>query len=142
MSEAVVCVFTVFFEDPFWVGVSERVCGGRLETARVVFGAEPTGPEILDFLANRWTDLRYSPPVELDGGLAPVATNPKRALRLARRQMRDSPTIGTKSQQALQTQRDELAAERKQSNRFERQEADRLRFLEKQEKKKQKKRGH
>ena len=29
--------FTVYFEDPFWVGVIERVENGRLEAARIVF---------------------------------------------------------------------------------------------------------
>ena len=33
--------FTVYFEDPFWVGVYERSQDGKLEAARVVFGAEP-----------------------------------------------------------------------------------------------------
>ena len=33
--------FTVFFEDPFWVGVYEREEPGGLTACRVVFGAEP-----------------------------------------------------------------------------------------------------
>ncbi len=141
MNEAVVCVCTVFFEDPFWVGVFERMYCGRLETARVVFGAEPTEPEIQDFLINRWSTLRYTVPVELEGALVRSAVNPKRAVRLARRQM-DVGSIGTKSQQALQEQREELAESRKQYARTRRQEMDQRRFLERQEKKKLKKRGH
>ena len=41
--ETVVCRLTVFFEEPFWVGVYERVTEGRLEAARVVFGDEAEG---------------------------------------------------------------------------------------------------
>lgn len=140
MSEAVVCVFTVYFDDPFWVGVSERVYDGKLETAKVVFGAEPTEPEIQNFLLYRWDDLRYSPPVELDGELVPASGNPKRTQRAARKQM--TRTIGTKSQQALQDQRTEAAQARKQRRRQDQLEEERQRFLERQEKKKQKKRGH
>ncbi|MDY4609544.1 MAG: YjdF family protein [Sphaerochaetaceae bacterium] len=140
MGEAVVCVFTVFFEDPFWVGVSERVCDGRLETARIVFGAEPTEPEIRDFLVNHWANLRYSSPVAQEGTFVRSTVNPKRALRLVRRQLSD--TISTKSQQALQNQREELAEVRKRCAQDQRQEIERQRFLERQEKKKQKKRGH
>lgn len=29
---------TVFFEEPFWVGVVERVSGGKLSVCKVVFG--------------------------------------------------------------------------------------------------------
>lgn len=32
---------TVFFEDPFWVGVFEYVEGSRLSASKVTFGAEP-----------------------------------------------------------------------------------------------------
>ncbi len=32
---------TVFFEEPFWVGVFERIENGRLFAAKVTFGAEP-----------------------------------------------------------------------------------------------------
>lgn len=38
--------FTVFFEDPFWVGVYEREEPGGLTACRVVFGAEPKDGEI------------------------------------------------------------------------------------------------
>ena len=32
---------TVFFEDPFWVGVSERISDDKLSVCKVTFGAEP-----------------------------------------------------------------------------------------------------
>lgn len=31
---------TVFFEDPFWVGVFERVSEGKLSACKVTFGAD------------------------------------------------------------------------------------------------------
>lgn len=31
---------TVYFEDPFWVGVFERIENGKLSAAKVTFGAE------------------------------------------------------------------------------------------------------
>ena len=37
---------TVFFEDPFWVGVFERIENGRLSAAKVTFGAEPKEPDL------------------------------------------------------------------------------------------------
>ncbi len=41
---------TVFFEDPFWIGVFERTEGSRLSAAKVTFGAEPKDYEIYDFV--------------------------------------------------------------------------------------------
>ena len=32
---------TVYFEEPFWVGVFERIESGKLSVAKVTFGAEP-----------------------------------------------------------------------------------------------------
>ena len=32
---------TVYFEDPFWVGVLERIEDGALSVCKVTFGAEP-----------------------------------------------------------------------------------------------------
>ena len=39
---------TVFYEEPFWVGVFERMEGDRLSVSKVTFGAEPKGYEVLD----------------------------------------------------------------------------------------------
>ena len=47
---------TVFFEDPFWVGVFERIENGRLSAAKVTFGAEPKEPELLIYLRGTTTD--------------------------------------------------------------------------------------
>ena len=41
---------TVFFDDPFWVGVFSVTCGGKLCASRVVFGAEPRDGEVYDFI--------------------------------------------------------------------------------------------
>ena len=38
---------TVFFEDPFWVGVFEHIENEKLSVAKVTFGAEPKDCEIL-----------------------------------------------------------------------------------------------
>ena len=32
---------TVYFEEPFWIGVFERIEDGKLSVAKVTFGAEP-----------------------------------------------------------------------------------------------------
>ena len=41
---------TVFFEEPFWVGVFERYEDGKLSVAKVTFGSEPKDYDINKFI--------------------------------------------------------------------------------------------
>lgn len=125
---------TVFFEDPFWVGVFERIENGRLSAAKVTFGAEPKEPELLIYLLRHYYRLQFSPAVET--AVKPAHRNPKRAQREAGRQTAQV-GIGTKSQQALQLQqvRKRRIRTRKQAD------AKRLYAL-KQQQKREKHKGH
>lgn len=106
-----VCVgLTVFFEEPFWVGVFERTSEGRLSVCRVTFGAEPKDYEIYDFILKNYGRLRFSPAVAAD--VKEACRNPKRVQREVHRQVQ-SIGIGTKSQQALKLQQEQLKAERR-----------------------------
>ena len=102
---------TVLYEEPFWIGVSERIENGKLTVAKHTFGAEPSMAEIYEFVLDHSYDLKYSPPVDAD--MKREHTNPKRRQREARKMVTQK-GIGTKSQQALQMQREENKIERKQ----------------------------
>ena len=129
---------TVFFEDPFWVGVFERVSHGRLSVCKITFGAEPKDYEIYGFVLKNYDRLQYSPAVAAD--VKEAGRNPKRVQREARRQVQNT-GIGTKSQQALKLQQEQLKTERKTVSREQR-EAERERQFElKQQKRKEKRRG-
>ena len=41
---------TVDFEDPFWVGVFERIENGKLSVAKVTFGTEPKDYEVQEYI--------------------------------------------------------------------------------------------
>ena len=43
---------TVYHDGQFWVGLAEHVEDGRYGVARIVFGAEPSDEEILQFVVN------------------------------------------------------------------------------------------
>ena len=130
---------TVFFEEPFWVGVFERVEGEKLCVCKVTFGAEPKGYEVLDYVQKHYHELRFSVPVPHEARAK--ADNPKRRQRAAAREMQ--PTgVGTKSQQALQAQRELMKVERKQVSKAEQEAEAQRRFELKQQQKKEKKRGH
>ena len=130
---------TVFFEAPFWVGVFERVDNGMLSACKVNFGWEPKDYEVWEYILQHYHELDFSPAVEAE--LRQAADNPKRRLRNARKQLENT-GIGTKSQQALQRQREEMKTERRQNSREEREAEAQRRFEMKQEKKKEKRRGH
>ena len=130
---------TVFFEDPFWVGVFERIVDGRLSVAKVTFGAEPKDYEVFDFILRHYYSLKFSPAVAAD--VKEVKCNPKRMQRDAKKQMQET-GIGTKSQQALQLQQEQNKQERKVKSREQKlAESERL-FELKQQKKKAKHKGH
>ena len=129
----------VFFENPFWVGVFERIEDGKLSVCKVTFGAEPKSYEILEYALQHYYELVFSQVIETE--IRQAADNPKRRSRNARKQL-ENMGIGTKSQQALQRQREEMKKERRQISREEREMEAQRRFEMKQAKKKEKKRGH
>ena len=130
---------TVFFEDPFWVGVFERIDDGKLSVCKVTFGAEPKDYDVWEFILQNYDRMVFSPAVETE--TKQTADNPKRRLRNVRKQPEHS-GIGTKSQQALQLQREELKTEHRQTSREQRDAEAQRRFEMKQLKKKEKRRGH
>ena len=89
---------TVFFEEPFWVGIFERIEDGKLSVAKVTFGAEPKDYDIQEFVLKHYYDLQFSPAVETI--VKKDKKNPKRVLRDVKKQLQNN-GIGTKSQQAL-----------------------------------------
>ena len=129
---------TVFFEEPFWVGVFERITGNKLSVCKFTFGAEPKDYEVYDFILKNYHRLQFSPAVATD--VKEAGRNPKRVQREARKQVQNT-GIGTKSQQALKLQQEQLKSQRKSAIR-ERREAEKQRQFElKQQKKKEKHRG-
>ena len=130
---------TVFFEDPFWVGVFEHIEDGKLSVAKVTFGAEPKDYEVQEYIQKFCYSLQFSPAVATV--VKETKSNPKRMQRDAKKQMQEN-GIGTKSQQALKMQQEQNKQERKSKSR-ERKAAEEIRMFElKQQKKKEKHKGH
>ena len=130
---------TVFFEDPFWVGVFEQIEDGKLSVTKMTFGAEPKDYEVQEYILKNYYSLQFSPAVTTV--VKETKRNPKRMQRDAKKQMQEK-GIGTKSQQALKMQQEQNKQERKVRSR-ERKEADEQRMFElKQQKKREKRKGH
>ena len=108
---------TVYFEEPFLVGVFERISDGKLSVCKVTFGAEPKDYEIYDFVLKNYYQLRFSPAVAIN--VKEAGRNPKRVQHEVRKQVQKT-GIGTKSQQALKLQQEQLKTERKTMSREQR----------------------
>lgn len=129
---------TVFFDNPFWVGVFECVEKNKLSVCRVVFGAEPKDYEVYDFILKNYKNLKFG--LSLEVKIKKIKNNPKRLQREVKKQSKQV-GIGTKSQLALQNQREEMKLERKKESKQIRELENRRKFELKQEKRKQKHRG-
>ena len=130
---------TIYFEDPFWVGVFERIENRKLSVAKVTFGVEPKDYDVLEFINRNYYHLQFSPAVETV--VKDAKKNPKRAQRDAKKQTLET-GIGTKSQQALKLQQEQNKQERKVRSREQRDAESQRLFELKQMKKREKHKGH
>lgn len=121
------------------MGVFERLDGDTLSVCKVTFGAEPKDYEVWEFVLKHFSKLHFSPAIEAK--LRQTADNPKRRARNARKQT-GTVGIGTKSQQALQMQREAMKTERRQISREQREAEKQQQFKRRQQKRKEKHRGH
>jgi hypothetical protein len=146
-----VAVFTIYFEDPFWVGVLESEDFDTLTVARHVFGSEPSNAELLQFMLYRFSSMpRQTAAISRTearlgekaraGASAAVHTNPKRALREARREVARPPS--TKAQAALSAALEDGKVEQRTLSREESLALDARRFELRSEKRKKKRAGH
>lgn len=130
---------TVYFENPFWVGVYERVSDNMLEVCKITFGSEPKDYDVHEFLLQHWQELRFSQAVEAENSQH-KRINPKRLQREISSELGQS-GIGTKAQQALKLQHEQQKQERKTLSRQRKEERIELQFQLRQQKKKEKHKG-
>ena len=139
MQISVSSTLTVYHDGQFWVGLAEHVEDGRYGVARIVFGAEPSDEEILQFITGKWARLSFfgGKPAEA----SKPAKNPKRRAREASRALR-RPAMGTKAQQALASQRETMKRESARARSQRRADEAEARFEQRKLRRKQKHRGH
>lgn len=139
MQISVSSTLTVYHDGQFWVGMAEHVEDGRYGVARIVFGAEPSDEEILQFVVGKWEKLSFfgDDPVET----SKPAKNPKRRAREAAKVLK-RPAVSTKAQQAFAAQRKAMKRESAQARSKRRADEAETRFEQRKLKRKQKHRGH
>lgn len=95
---------TLFHDGQFWVGVVERITDEGLFATRHVFGSEPQGEEVFEFVKRQLNQLVSNQTVAVDvKPLAPPKLNPKRLARQVMREATAAP-VSTKAQEAMQMQ--------------------------------------
>ena len=131
--------FTILFEDPFWIGLYERVGNGTYEVCKITFGAEPKDYEVYSFLLQNWNKLRFTLPIKTEK-IEKHKINPKRLQRQISSQLEDR-GMGTKAQQVLQLQRDQNKAAKRIKTKEQKEIERRQQYALRQEKKKAKHKG-
>ena len=129
---------TVFFENPFWVGIFENIENNNLSVCKVTFGSKPKEYEIYDFILKKFYNLRFSN--EMKSNFGEKAKNPKRRQREIKKELQSKKFL-KKSEEILKLQYEENKKERKIKTKKEKELEKQRKFLLKQEKKKQKHKG-
>ena len=129
---------TVFFDEPFWVGIFERTENNLLSAVKITFGSEPGDCEVYDFVLKHYTDLKFGPAVQTE--VKRLSKNAKRKRRAAKKYLQEK-GVGTKAQRAVSMER-EQSKEARAVKKREKKAFDARRIFEiKQQKKKEKHRG-
>lgn len=134
---------TIFFDKRFWVGTFERTDKEGYAVARHIFGAEPSDPEVHEFVLNHYHELKFGEAKEINIQIQRM--NPKRVQREVRREMariKETTRPSTIAQDYMREEIEKKKKEKKTRSSAEKQTRKENQFVLKQEKKKEKNRGH
>ncbi len=131
---------TIYYDNPFWVGVFERTNLDTIQTCKVIFGAEPKDYEIYALISKEYNHLKFSRPIRIQMKKK-AKVNPKRLQREVKKATQ-SQGIGTKAQQAMKLEQESRKVEKRVRTKAEKEQRKRSAFEQKQLKKKEKRKGH
>jgi hypothetical protein len=134
---------TIFFEKRFWVGTFERTDREGYAVARHIFGGEPSDAEIHEFVLSHYHELQFGELREVTIEIRRM--NPKRVQREVRREMekmKDASGPSTFAQDYMREEIEKKKMVKKGISSQEKQARKDRQFALKQEKRKEKQRGH
>ncbi|MDR0267109.1 YjdF family protein [Paenibacillus sp.] len=103
---------TVFFDDPYWVGVVEVESEGKVMAGKHTFGAEPSLQQVWEFVQRELPTLVERLSIGVTANKAQRrAVNPKRMARLAARESR-ARGVNSASQEAMRLELEKRKKER------------------------------
>lgn len=134
---------TIFPKDLLWIGTFERTDKKGYALAKHVFGKEPTDPEVYEFVLNHFNLLNFGEPQPFE--LKIKRLNPKRLKRMVHREMeklKATARPATIAQDFMRLETEKNKKEKRTTKKKTKEENKEKNFILKQEKKKQKHRGH
>jgi hypothetical protein len=134
---------TIFFDKRFWVGTFERTDKEGYAVARHIFGGEPSDPEVYEFVLNHYHELKFGEAKDITIHINRM--NPKRMQREVRREMarmKETSKPSTLAQDYIREELEKKKKEKKAVSSAEKQARKDEQFSLKQEKRKEKHRGH
>jgi len=132
-------IFTVFFEDPFWVGVLEENYNGINYMGKHIFGAEPSNSELIQFYIHEFENIKKLKISKTNKETKKL--NFKKSISKSRKtQTRIG--IGTKSQNLFKMAFEEIMGIKKKERKIEELLNKEEKYKKKLEKKTEKKKGH
>lgn len=131
----------IFFEDPWWVGLFTITEGDTSKYCRVVFGQKPLDPELYDYINVMFNSLEFSDSIPLLPE-KDLSKNPKIRQRQISKQLHDRSR--PKASWEIIKEIIEQSKENTRSSENRQRKADRNAFLfsVKQQKRKEKHKGH
>jgi len=138
-KECVSSVFTVFFEDPFWVGILEENYDGEKYMGKHIFGAEPSNSDLLQFCAHGFEKIKKIKVSEADVETKKV--NYKKSIYKAKK-TQEKVGVGTKSQKLFKVAFEETMKIKEKEKKIEELLDKEEKYQKKLKKKLEKKKGH
>lgn len=134
---------TVFFEEPYWVGIFERFYEDSYAAVKVTFGSEPKDYEVYDFIQKNFYKLNFYNSLLLreESNCKDKKINPKRLQRIIKKETAKS-GVETKAQLAVKLEYESNKLERKKSSKKKEELEKEKKFELKQRKKLAKHQGH
>lgn len=128
----------IILDNNIWIGIFERIDKDRLSVAKVIFYCEPKDYEVYKFINNNYYSLKFSSEVYQELHLK--KENPKRMNRRVSKEIRSS-KLCSKSKELLKIQYESFKIVKKRTDKADKEQQDKIKFLKKQQKKKDKHKG-
>jgi hypothetical protein len=132
---------TVTFEDPYWVGIFERLDERGYSVAKILFGSEPNAEIVHQVVLQQYHSLSFSKPTP-EPPSAQKLVNFKRRQRELKELMERAPGLQPDAAQALKEERQRQAAARKKRQKEDRVAEEAYKLQLRTERKKEKQKGH
>jgi len=138
-AKCITSVFTIFFEDPFWVGILEENYNGINYMGKHIFGAEPSNSELLQFYIYKFENIDRIKINETNVETKKMSF--KKGINKSKK-VQNKIGIGTKSQNLFKVAFEETMNIKKKEKRIEEIINKDEKYKKKLEKKLEKKKGH